>query len=234
MTKNNYISTFFQFKIKKMEKIFISLGCQCSTTVLFERLGVKRETLPFDWMFSTPHFVYSILKMLLIDNVHIDEIVDNEFFRCDKRAILKECEHHVTDETGNILLNSKYNVCFPHDEIGDREKYKRRLLRLKELILNNNIFIFFMYISPSSNTIGNYTLDGVEPIQQLYDYMDKINNIIKTVRSNYKIIILDTSKPDDILPSDSIHMIYKYITPKHNWADMLPEIVDKLYKPSGL
>jgi len=47
--------------------IYISIGAQCTTPMLFERLQVKKENLPFDWMFSTPQFVYTILKELLIE-----------------------------------------------------------------------------------------------------------------------------------------------------------------------
>ncbi len=33
---------------------YISIGSQCTTPTLFDRLSVKKESLPFDWMFSTP------------------------------------------------------------------------------------------------------------------------------------------------------------------------------------
>jgi len=59
---------------------YISIGSQCTTPTLFERLGIKKESLPFDWMFSTPQFVYMIIELLLIDMKEIDDIVDNYFF----------------------------------------------------------------------------------------------------------------------------------------------------------
>lgn len=212
-----------------MEPLFISIGSQCTTPTLFERLSVKRETLPFDWMFSTPYFVYTILKMLLIDGADIIDIVDNHFFCCDKRVYLKAVEHHFTDINGQVLLNSKYNVCFPHDHYtqDDREKYIRRMERLKHVILDNNYFISFVYVSVSSPTKGNYTLDGIEPIQQIYEYTDKINDIIKSVRTNYKIIVFDTNKPPSICPSDSLHVVYHSISQKDNWSDLLPELIYK-------
>ena len=212
-----------------MESLFISIGSQCSSTVLFEKLGVKKESLPFDWMFSTPYFVYTILKMLLIDGVDITDIVDYHFFCCDKRASLKEAEHLVTNKNGEILVNTKYNVCFPHDQNtqDNREKYIRRMERLKQVILDNNYFIFFIYVSVSSPTKGNYTLDGIEPIQQIYEYTDKINDIIKRVRTNYKIIVFDTNKPPSICPSDALHVVCHNISPKDNWAELLPELIYK-------
>ena len=88
-------------------KIYISIGAQCTTTVLFDKLHVKKETLPFDWMFSTPYFVYTILKFLLVDKKDVSDIVDNHFFICDKKASMNEVEHHITNKTGSVLVNSK-------------------------------------------------------------------------------------------------------------------------------
>lgn len=207
--------------------MYISIGSQCSTPTLFDKLGVKKESLPFDWMFSTPQFVYTILKLLLIEQKEITDIVDNHFFVCDKRAILLENEHHVLNENGQILVNSKYNVCFPHDNISDRDKYIRRIERLKKIILDKDNFLNFIYVSISSPTSGNYTIDSVEPIQQLYEYIEKINNILKQIRNNYKIIIFDTNKPAEVVTSDILHIMYYDIEKKDRWTYLLPELIDK-------
>lgn len=206
---------------------YISIGTQCTTPVLFDRLGVKKESLPFDWMFSTPEFVYKILKLLLIEKKEIDDIVDNHFFLCDKRANIIHIEHHVLDNTGPILVNSKYNVCFPHDTLSDRDKYMRRMERLKQIILDTEIFIHFVYVSVASPTNGNYTINGFAPIKDLYEYIDKINSILLTVRTNYKISIFDTNKPSDIKLSDTTHIAYYDIGMREHWNYLLPELIDK-------
>lgn len=105
-------------------------------------------------------------------------------------------------------MNSKYNVCFPHDNITDRDKYIRRIQRLKDILLDNDNFIYFMYISVSSLDIGNYTINGIEPIQNLYEYIKLINNILKNIRSTYKIIIFDTNKPYNVVSPDVSHIIH--------------------------
>ena len=121
--------------------IYISIGAQCATPTLFDKLKIKNRTLPFDWMFSTPHFVYTILHLLLIENREIHDIIDNDFFICEKRAIIKSLEHHTLDKNGPVLVNTKYNVSFPHNQPSDRDKYIRRMERLKELILDKGNFI---------------------------------------------------------------------------------------------
>lgn len=206
---------------------YISIGSQCTTPTLFDRLQVKKESLPFDWMFSTPQFVYTIIKLLLIDKKEIDDIVDNHFFVCDKRARLKGLERHILNKDGPVLVNSKYNVCFPHDTILDRDKYIRRMERFKQILLDTNNYLYFVYVSVSSHNSGNYTIDGVEPIQQLYEYIEHIHNILKDMRTTYKIIVFDTNKPFSVIPSDSLYLMYYDIEKKNSWVKLLPELIDK-------
>ena len=207
--------------------IYISIGAQCTTTSLFNKLQLKKETLPFDWMISTPEFVYTIIKLLFVDKKEIDDIVDNDFFVCDKRAIFNGVEHHILTEDGPVLVNSKYNVCFPHDTLLDRDKYIRRIERFKELIVNNDNFLNFVYVSVSSPHSGNYTINGIEHIRNLYEYVEKINSILKNARTNYKIIIFDTNKPPNVIPSDSLHILYYDLERKNNWMELLPELIHK-------
>jgi hypothetical protein len=204
---------------------FISIGAQCTTAALFQKLQLKRETLPFDWMFSTPQFVYTIIKLLLIDKKEIDDIVDNHFFVCDKKAYCPGAEHHILNEDGPVLVNSKYMVCFPHDTESDRDKYIRRMKRFKEYLLDTDNYLYFVYVSCSSHDIGNYTINGIEPIQKLYEYIKQINNILKYTRINYKILVFDTNKTCGVIPSDDI--MYFDIEKKNLWIDLLPELIDK-------
>jgi hypothetical protein len=210
--------------------LYISIGSACATATLFQRLKVKKETLPFDWMFSTPEFVYTIFTLLLIEQKEINDIVDNHFFACDKKASMHSLEHHIINEKGSVLVNSRYRVCFPHLGISDREMYIRRMQRLKEFIYNMDKFIYFVYISPSSQTKGNYTLDGAEPIQGLYEYIEKINILLKSIRSNYKILVFDTNKPPHITPSDVLNIEYYDIKQQDNWMRLLPELIEKSNK----
>jgi len=231
MQKQTDIYKLIQLKKKyngslnKSLNMYISIGTQCTTSTLFDRLCVKKESLPFDWMFSTPQFVYTILKLLLIEQLDIDNIIDNEFLVCDNRAKHSNIqEHYITDSNGTSLINSKYNVCFPHDVVSDRDKYIRRMQRLKQIILDKDNFLYFVYISsPNKN---NYMIDHIKPIQDLYEYILMINNILKDIRNNYKIIIFDTNRPSDIIPP-SDNFIYYDIKEKDNWKELLPELINK-------
>jgi hypothetical protein len=202
--------------------IYISIGSHCTTPALFDLLGVKKESLPFDWMFSTPEFVYTILKLLLIDAMEIDTIVDTYFLVCDRRATYSPSDiaHYINTPDGNVLINSKYNVAFPHDSTSDREKYIRRLERLKRLLLDESNFIYFVYVSIPHDKY--FIVNEVEPIKDLYEYVEKIHDTIRSVRTKYKILIFDIYTPKYMISSDSI--IYYTIQTQDQAGKLLPEL----------
>ena len=164
--------------------IIIPIGIQCATTTFKNKIQ-KTHTLPFDWMFATPRFVFEILVLLLEQNMNLEELVKNHFFYCEKRANMTEVEHYYTCDDGFALYNSKYNVIFPHDEnnIENINKYIRRFERLKDIILHSNEELCFIYTSPSSSKSGNFTIDGNIVINDVYLYLSKIYSLIGKYRN---------------------------------------------------
>jgi hypothetical protein len=216
-----------------MNQYYISIGAQCTTATLFQELGVKKESLPFDWIFSTPEFVYAILKFLLIDNRDAVDIVDNEFFICDKKTYYNGVGQDINIiENGYVpdgatwydaLFNSKYNVSFPHNIISDRDKYIRRIERLKQIILNPNNFLNFVYVSYPSQ-YAEYSVNGVRQSDNLYYYIYKINDLIKSITNNYKILIFDISRHQAIVNPDTSHIFYFDMVQRNTWQELLPEL----------
>ena len=86
-----------------------------------------------------------------------------------------------------------------------------------------DIFIYFIYVSIASPEY-KYTINGFEPIQQLYEYIEKINSIFKGVINNYKIIVFDVDKPADVISNDS-HILY-YDIEKKEIIDMVNGLKD--------
>lgn len=209
-----------------MDYKYVSIGTQCTVPTLFENLGIKKETLPFDWMFSTPEFIYTILKLLLIDKIDINTIVEKDFFLCDKKASthmhMYGTDHHTINPSGNILVNSKYDVTFPHDTLDDITKYIRRFNRLYGLISDKTNFIYFVYISSPSPSSA-YTIDGKRPIQDLYNYINKINSLIKSMRNNYKILVFNTGNDSEKILNDE-NIIYINLQEKSHWKELLPQL----------
>ena len=204
--------------------MIISIGLQCTNASLKNKIK-KTYTLPFDWMFATPSFVYEMLELLLEKNINIEDLVKNYFFKIEKKVNLKTMEHFYTDDNGTSLYNTKYNVIFPHDEYNNDtiNKYIRRFERLKQLILNSNDCLYFIYTSQSSLDKGNFTIDGKNIINNVYINISKIYNLISKFRNNYKIIIFDAIQEENIELLDKNIILYK-LNKCDYWNDLLPQM----------
>jgi hypothetical protein len=210
--------------------IIISIGIQCTNTLFKQRINKSSHTLPFDWMLSTPKFVFEMLELLLEKNMNIDELVKHHFFICEKRAIINGPEHFVIcdicDKRGS-LCNTKYNVIFPHDDFLDEtiNKYIRRFERLKELILNTNTQeeLCFLYSSQSSSDNGNFTINGKDVIYDVYFYLNKIYTLIGNYNSNYKMVVFDTLMKEE---KSLLHknIILREMNKCSGWIELLPQM----------
>ena len=179
-------------------------------------------------MLSHPKFVYEILKLLLENKINIEEIVNNHFFYCDKRATFKVTEAYYTDSKGLALYNSKYDVIFPHDN-NDEEtkmKYIRRLSRLKDLILNSNEKLVFIYSSQSSLKSGNFTIDDRVVIKNVYSYLTKIYDLINMYNNNNKMIVFDSILNEDKSQLNEKITLYE-MNACGSWIEFLDQILQK-------
>ena len=204
--------------------MIISIGLQCSTASFIDDIQ-KTYTLPFDWMFANPSFVFEMLELLLEKNINIEDLVKNHFFYCDKRVNQRGLEHYYTCDNGFALYNSKYNVIFPHDQnnIDNINKYIRRFERLKNIILNSNECLYFVYASQSSLQKGNFTIDDNIIINDVYVHLSKIYKLIGKFRNNYKMILFDTIQEERIELLDENITLFK-LNKCNNWGEVLTQM----------
>jgi hypothetical protein len=210
---------------------YVSLGFQCTVPRVFEGKRVKGKTLPFDWMLSSPKFVYEML-LLLLSETDIDILVRKHFFNCkDKANLLHDIngypvlEHYITSDNGFALLNKDYNVVFPHDSYDEVtiQKYIRRFERLKEIIISgqDTTYVFISY--PSKET-GNFLIDGHVVLNDIDEYLNKIYDLIKSKTSmQFKLKVFSFNNSN--LSAD---IEYIKIEEKHYWAHTVEECVNKL------
>jgi hypothetical protein len=206
--------------------MIIPIGIQC-TNAVFKNSFEKTCTLPFDWMFATPSFVFEMFELLLEKNINIEDLVKNHFFYCEKRANLNGLEHYYTCNKGFALFNTKYNVIFPHDEnnIDSINKYIRRFERLKDIILNSTECLYFIYTSQSSLESGNFTIDGNIVINDVYVYLSKIYKLISKFRNNYKVILFDTIQKEEISLLDENITLIK-LNKCNSWGELVPQMIE--------
>lgn len=206
--------------------MIIPIGVQCLNATLKKEINKDTKTLPFDWMLSHPKFVYEILKLLLENKMNVEEIVNDHFFCCDKRANFKIIEYYYIDNNGFALYNSKYDVIFPHDVNNNetRMKYIRRLERLKDLILHSNEELVFIYSSQSSLKSGNFMIQGREIIKNVYLYLTKIYELINIYNTNNKIIIFDSILNEDKRELNENILLYE-MHPCYSWCHLLNQVI---------
>ncbi len=209
--------------------MIIPIGIQC-TNATFKKTIEKTYTLPFDWMFATPSFVFEMLELLLEKNIDSEDLVKNHFFYCDKRANMNASEHYYTCDNGVALYNTKYNVIFPHDECNNDNinKYIRRFERLKDIILNSTECLYFIYTSQSSLESGNLTIDGKCLINDVYFNLSKIYKLIGKFRNNYKMILFDTIQEEQISLLDENITLIK-LNKCNGWCDLIPQMIQYNY-----
>ena len=204
--------------------LIIPIGLQCTPSIFKRNINKPSYTYPFDWMFATPKFVFEML-ILLLNNMDINELVNQHFFYCDRKANLNGLENYILDDRGFALYNTKYNVIFPHD-INKKEnidKYIRRFIRLKDTILKLDEELYFVYVSQSSLNEGNFTINGIEQCVDVYSYLSKIYELIGKYRNNYKVIIFDAIKNEDkSLLNENIILLE--LNECDNWKKLLIEM----------
>lgn len=202
-----------------MTSIPISIGMQCTSAAFLKDKNIRRHSFPFDWMLAPPSFIYEMLRLLLKENINPQKLVAEYFYVLDKKVDidLSNIEHYFTVSNPNMpnKLNSRYDVVFPHDYSYDqtvvKEKYTRRFQRLKDLILDKNTKLDFYYVSQSSPTKGNFTIDGRNVVVNVFQNIRLINDLIMEFHgNNFNIHVFDTlhqEKPENYFtPETKIHL----------------------------
>ena len=223
-----------------MNKVYISIGSGCAASTLLKQRGKRNQSLPFDWMLSHLKYVNDVFKSLyentidetlelFLDKSNLDTFStminhaagtpDSEKYINDDGVVHdQKFEAYQTITSSSNLpkfpYNRKYKTTFPHDKIGgNTDKYVRRLTRLKNLLLNENTFLSFLYISPSSpnthySVDGNIlTMDGGKDLNDFCEFLEK-------KRDNFEVIYADSLSDTTELNNK----IRKVITaPSGNW-----------------
>ena len=211
--------------------MIISLGFQCFVGTLKRRINKTSATMPFDWMMSNPGFVYEMLKLLLEnDDSYIPSLVEDHFFCCDKRVQPgHKLEIFLSDDDGDVLYNTKYGVLFPHD-VYDREtkdKYIRRFKRLKNIIIDSDEQLIFMYASQSSLNKGNLVIDGRHILKNVYVNLSKIYDLLSVYNNNFKMICIDTIRNEKIENLNKNITLYN-AKRQTNYEKVLYDVIERI------
>jgi hypothetical protein len=170
---------------------YVSLGPTCSIAYQLQKLGKKKESLPFDWIRCYP--INSVFH--LIQN-NFDGLFDAlEYIKDDtKFPFIEDSEGETFDDIvikdTKIYKNDKLGISFFHDfkegiEKKDvLEKYNRRIERFYKVIKTPSVFI--------RDELAFKVCD-IMIYNQLYDKLKEYNN------ENRLVLIINTFKKDFVL-----------------------------------
>jgi hypothetical protein len=181
----------------KNNETYISLGMQCTTTIILKNLNKRKKAYPFDWALTHLGFMDSFIKEIYKAN-NLDHLYDfvldlknNEvhavYTSVPEKFILTKTENTKT------IYNRKQKIIFPHDEYNQEtiNKLKKRILRFKNNLLERTNEIVFLYASPP-NENSHLLIDGVNLTFDNIKYLNKIASFLEEKEVNFKIIYIDS------------------------------------------
>ncbi len=135
----------------------VPLGINCRISHYLRNKGMRKVALPFDWNI-TP--IQSSIELIANDFSGFLDRTNLRFLPPVKRLLFDETESDIliTTEMVTPVINTKYEILFPHDFPAEYEstyhivvdKYQRRIDRLNHL-LNSELHIIFVYHQASFN-----------------------------------------------------------------------------------
>lgn len=132
--------------------VFISLGTSCKVRESIDRYnGFRNETNFFDWVLSNFTTV-----LFVIQNIDHPEmfLTANKFIKNSPSS--NNPTHYIANHV-QLYFSSLHDfpVSIEYNDymIPFLEKYKRRLLRLKNIIMNNNDILHFIHMIPFASII---------------------------------------------------------------------------------
>ena len=176
--------------------LFCSLGFHCQASKILIRNNIKKESYPFDWMFSN----ITIVKDCIENN--FNKLLEQKYYiDYDKKYYNNNCGHSIY----------KSNL-FPHRDMRLKHNYEyliRCINRFHSLCKSNKEKIFLI------------TIIHTNLITKILDNLNNLRNILNKKTNNFKIVCLVFlyNKNDNdhyIEINDNIHIIYISSTSKSN------------------
>ena len=208
-----------------MPSTYVSIGMQCSVAEFLRDHGLRTQSLPFDWFLSHPMFIYTTFRKLL-DDGEDPHVIAQWMLACPIRCVLRQVEHFLPHPNGDCHYNPDLRLVFPHDNVWDPEvhtKYARRLHRLKQLLVEEDIHL--VYASPSSSETGNFTFNG-KPIMDynVYEVLQKLMELVCRHNPTCKLTIYDALQTDDPACLQHPHITLRRCEPSNHFVHLMKQM----------
>lgn len=169
--------------IPQEKPIFISLGQNCLVSWYLKSLGLKTNSYPFDWIFSSPHI--------------ISDCIEDDF-----RSFLDKgyySNRFFSNFNGHNKYHKKlFNHKRPYSSTSDYDYYQRCVLRFGSAFLSSRPICFVVNdildhekrINWSTNFIGEYAIS-----KDKFDLsFNRLVKLIRSRKSNVFFLVLKTGE----------------------------------------
>lgn len=153
--------------------------------------------MPFDWVISNLDFIYDVIESLYDKPIRdvLDIFYDmsnTSVHAVETESMVYKTVFHIAEDVRTVVYNRKYKVTFNHNLVKDKTInsviFERRLQRLKELLLNQNEFIRFLYVD--RNPMWKYNVDGIYTQENAEPKLNKLSEYLQTKRKNFDILVV--------------------------------------------
>lgn len=188
--------------------IFCSLGFHCQSSKILIRNDLKKESYPFDWMFSNMFIV--------------KDCIENNFIKLlNKKYYIDYSNKPYNNNCGHSIYK---NNLFPHRDMRINSNYNyltRCIERFRELCISKKEKIFLI------------TVISTNLLNKIYDNLNNLNIKLGKKTTNFKIVCLvflyNKNYNDHYIEiNNNIHIIYIYSTSKSDGLQFEKE-TDNIY-----
>ena len=215
---------------------YISLGFNCNVALALRECNLNEATNVFDWLVSHPKNILNILKENITE-VLIDDLIFLDFS-------MEKQKYYITDNNKiKRVYDKNNNLIFSHDYDGTQEsiittkhKYKRRIIRLNNILTENNKILFIFsgksdhkdYINNSHSIIS---LEDKTECKQYLFYLQEISNYLKKSfpKLNFHILAFNLFNKHKDFEKDNFS--YKYLGDcggRQNMENRIKDFLNKL------
>ncbi len=179
--------------------IYIPIGSHCEIASYLRHIGYRKEAFPFDWTVTPIQSAMELINNDFEDFLKKDNLV---FLEPTNRLLFKEngIDVNVCEDIITPVFDKKYHILFVHDFSKDaeneydivKEKYLRRVERLKEILKDKTIKINLIYDNKKPN---EWQEEQYQKANYIFNTLvnDELN-ALKVNRQNIQIISFDKFK----------------------------------------
>lgn len=168
------------YRPDKTDYTFISLGENCSSAWYLQQVGLKAQSFPFDWIFSSPEIVL--------------DCIDDDFEKfLDKSLIVPDAN---SKSAGHSYYHSKlFNHRNPLNSDDDYQYYRRCCDRFLELIRSqtNIIYLITLINEPEKRKdwANGFTQNFALPRDQDMSTISQLIGRLRDENSHCRFLVID-------------------------------------------